>query len=104
MPSDKDVTLNQRVQDLTQRTLGDLDALMQQMKADEKADAEESGFTTPIIYASTRGIHAQRVYKALRDKKLSSEYCKCGRRIISVAEADKLFKFSKPEEDNAADD
>lgn len=79
-----------------------LDDLMHQMKADELADAAEAGFTTPIIYASTRNIHAQRVYKALRDKKLESEYCKCGRRIINVAAADLLFKFKKEVDDDGS--
>lgn len=100
MPSSKDVALQQRATEPIERVVADLSELADQIRLDELADAEASGYMTPIDYAKARGIHPQRVYKALRDKKLQDSRCQCGRRVVCVADADELFKFRKGTEDD----
>ena len=78
-----------------------LDELLEQIKTDELNDAT---ILTPIEYARLRGIYAQRVYKALRDRKLQRVTCEhCGHRGISVELADELFGFKKEVNDGEGD-
>lgn len=79
--------------------LHDSDDLARQIAADELADAEASGLMTPIDYANSRGMHAQQVYRAIRNKKLEDQRCQCGRRVINVSEADTLFKRNRDAQD-----
>lgn len=74
------------------RFIGSMDDLQRAIEEDELRDAAETGTMTPINYARLRGLHAQRVYRAIRDGKLETKICGCGRKIINVAEADILFK------------
>lgn len=78
-----------------------LDDLLNQIKSDERNDAT---ILSPIEYARMRGIYAQRVYKALRDRKLKRETCEhCGHQGISVELADELFGFEKEVDDGESD-
>jgi hypothetical protein len=68
------------------------DELFAQMEEDERADRlEEQTLATPIDYARTRGIRPQQVYYHLRQGHLNWHTCSCGRRVISIQEADKLL-------------
>jgi hypothetical protein len=76
--------------------------MIAQMEADELADkAELSTHLTPIEYAKTRGMAPQKVYYQLRHhpSKLSTEICKCGRKVIDIAKADIVFGFKKVTDD-----
>jgi hypothetical protein len=79
--------------------LQNLDDLLRQIQEDERSDAVQ---LTPIDYGKLRGIYPQRVYKAIRNRKLTVINCLCGRRVVNVAEADVLFGFGK-EEDGEGD-
>jgi hypothetical protein len=69
-----------------------LDDLIKQMQDDEESDRiNVSGLATPINYARSRGIRPQKVYGWIRQGKLETEECPCGRRVINVDEADKLL-------------
>lgn len=65
-----------------------LDDLFRQMKLDELEDAT---LLTPVAYARSRGIYPQRVYQALRNRKLETTYCPCGRKCIDPKAADEVF-------------
>lgn len=81
--------------DAPKRVATDASELERMIREDELYDAEAIGRMTPIDYAKSRNIRAQRVYKAIRHKKLNDSRCQCGRRIIDVAEADALFKLTR---------
>lgn len=57
--------------------------------------AQEVGFLTPREYAKLRGMQPQLVYYYIRTKQIEPELCKCGRKIISVEQTDKLFASKK---------
>ena len=85
-----------------------LDDLLKQIEEDEKADALELAregqiVLTPIAYAKARGIRPQKVYSAIRNRKLAPERCPCGRLIVNIEAADTLFGFAK-EVNDALDD
>jgi hypothetical protein len=76
----------------------DTDELFAQMQEDERVDGLAARtHASPIDYARGRGIRPQKVYKALRDRKLLWDECNCGRRCIIIEEADALFGFKKEE-------
>jgi len=58
-------------------------------------DLEGATMMSPIDYAKRRGIYPQQVYKALRDKRLNPTTCECGRKVVVVDEADRLFKLGE---------
>jgi len=69
------------------------DDLFAQMEADELSDAiEVSDFATPINYARARGITPQSVYYHIRAGHLTKSHCACGRWVITVSEADEIFR------------
>jgi hypothetical protein len=70
----------------------DIEDLLKQMQADELEDKlVEFAYATPIEYARSRGIAPQKVYYHLRKGHLDWHVCDCGRRVVSVAEADALL-------------
>lgn len=70
-----------------------IDDLFKQMEADDLADEiEESGFATPINYARSRSITPQSVYYHIRAGHLTKSHCACGRWVITVSEADEIFR------------
>jgi len=58
---------------------------------DIKEQAELVGYLTPREYAKIRGMSPQLVYYHLRAGTIKDERCKCGRRVISVREADEAL-------------
>lgn len=73
-----------------------IDDLLRQMQEDEEADKlETQTHATPIEYARSRGIRPQRIYYYLRNRKLVSSNCQCGRRVIDMAEADELLGIKR---------
>ena len=78
------------------RIAANSDELLAMMEEDERNDAE---LLSPIEYARARGIYPQRVYKVIRQGKLTPEYCNCGRKCIRVTDADEVFGFKKEAED-----
>ena len=85
------------------RVAADSDELLRMIEEDERADAS---ILPPVQYARMRGIYPQRVYAALRNKKLETVWCPCGRRCIDVQTADEVFGFgvkaNLPEEEEVA--
>lgn len=76
-----------------------IDDFLKQVQQDDEEDRlAEQTHATPIEYARSRSIAPQRVYYYLRNKKLASSTCQCGRRVIDMAEADELFGFKKAQE------
>ena len=75
------------------RIAANSDELLAMMEEDERNDAE---LLSPIEYARARGIYPQRVYKALRQKKLVAEFCNCGRKCVRVTDADEVFGIERP--------
>jgi hypothetical protein len=73
-------------------TAADIDAFIEEMK---RADLEGATKMAPIDYAKLRGIFPQKVYKAIRDKRLAPVQCDCGRKVVVVEEADELFKLGR---------
>jgi hypothetical protein len=57
--------------------------------------ATEVGFLTPREYAKLRGFQAQLVYYYIRRKRIEPETCKCGRKVISVEQADSVMLHRK---------
>lgn len=72
--------------------MGGIDDAIREM---EKDDLEGATKLPPIQYAKLRSIYPQKVYTALRNRKLEWSKCECGRRVIVVEEADALFKLGK---------
>lgn len=60
-----------------------------------ETDVEGATLLPPIQYAKLRGIYPQKVYKALRGKRLDVAICQCGRRCVSIEEADEHFKLGR---------
>lgn len=77
----------------------DIDGLLREMERD---DLEGATKLPPIQYAKLRGIYPQKVYKAIRDKKLEPTKCDCGRKVVVVEEADEFFKLGKWKRADAA--
>jgi hypothetical protein len=84
-----------------------LDDLLKQIQEDELSD---TNLLPPIQYAKLRGLYPQRVYKAIRDdrnKRTIWKTCECGRLVVIVEAADKLFGFktvSEEDEDGSSGD
>jgi len=66
-----------------------IDEVIAEMEADELSDAKK---LSPRDYAKLRSMYPQKVYAALRNKRLAWGWCDCGRKVIVVDEADKFFK------------
>lgn len=78
------------------RRAANIDDLQRMIEEDERIDkAELLNKMTPIEYARLRGMAPQRVYYYLRNKKLASETCQCGRRVIDVKDTDELLAIKK---------
>lgn len=75
--------------------LANIDALIDAIKRDELDGATH---LTIMDYAKLRNLYPQRVYKAVREAKLGTRKCDCGRKVIDVLEADILFKVKTEEE------
>lgn len=73
-------------------TGGNLDDLIEQMKKD---DLEGATKLPPIQYAKLRGIYPQKVYAALRSRRLEWSTCECGRKVVVVDDADKFFRLGQ---------
>jgi hypothetical protein len=74
-----------------------LDELVRQMQLDEVEDAE---YVTPVNYAKIRPkLTPQLVYYRIRTGKLVPYQCACGRKVIKIEEADKVFGFTNEEEE-----
>jgi len=69
-----------------------IDDFIRQAEEDELADATK---LPPIQYAKLRGIYPQKVYAAIRARKLEERNCDCGRKIVVVEEADEYFKLGR---------
>jgi hypothetical protein len=65
-----------------------IDEAIEQM---ELEDLEGATVMPPIDYAKLRGLRPQKVYKAIRDGRLENRRCECGRKVVDVDTADKLF-------------
>lgn len=74
---------------------GNLDDLIAQMKLD---DLEGATKLPPIQYAKLRGMYPQKVYTAIRNHRLEATTCECGRKVIVVADADRLFGIQGAEQ------
>lgn len=73
-----------------------IDDFLKRVQEDEEADKlETQTHATPIEYARSRGMAPQRVYYHLRNNRLASSTCQCGRRVIDMAEADELFDIKR---------
>jgi len=72
--------------------VGGIEELLKEMERD---DLEGATKLPPIQYAKLRGIYPQKVYAALRNKKLEPTRCECGRKVVVVEEADEYFKLGK---------
>ena len=70
--------------------MGGIDDFIRQAEEDELEDAVQ---LPPIQYAKMRGLRPQRVYAAIRNRKLEDKYCLCGRKVVVVDDADKFFKL-----------
>lgn len=69
-----------------------IDDVIAKMMKDELEDAKR---LKPIQYAKLRGLYPQRVYKAIRNRKLEVITCDCGSKVIEVAVADEVFKVGR---------
>lgn len=69
------------------------DQLFEQMQRDELLDSPlaEAGKATPRDYAKMHGIQPQRLYYYIRRGNLATSLCDCGRKVISIKEADDLL-------------
>ncbi len=71
--------------------MGGIDDAIQEM-AD---DYEGATKLPPIQYAKMRGMYPQKVYAAVRNGKLKTHWCDCGRKVVIIEEADEYFKLGK---------
>jgi hypothetical protein len=82
----------------------------------QKDDLAEQQWMTPVAYAKVRPISSPQIYQLARNKKLVLdekdllEWCRCGRRVLNVREADIFFSRRRPdwpvkptEDDNGVD-
>jgi hypothetical protein len=85
--------------------MGSIDDFIRQAEEDELKDATK---LPPIQYAKLRGIYPQKVYAAIRSRKLEQRNCDCGRKIVVVKEADEYFKLgayaAQPAVSNASEE
>lgn len=82
-----------------QPTFQTLDDVIRQMQLDEVEDAE---YATPVNYAKIRPkLTPQLVYYRIRTKKLPVYICQCGRKVIKIEDADKLFGFVEEEQNES---
>lgn len=58
-------------------------------------DVEGATMLPPIQYAKLRGIYPQKVYAALRSRRLPWAQCECGRKCVVIEVADEHFKLGK---------
>lgn len=72
------------------------DALLQRMELDEITDAP---LISPVNYAKIRPIKPQLVYYAIRNGKLKTHHCNCGKRCISREEADAFYRERRGEKE-----
>jgi hypothetical protein len=77
-----------------------IDDVIREMKDDELSDRTvEQNKATPIDYARLRSrttgkkMAPQKVYYAIRTGRLELEDCNCGRHVIDIDKADKLFNL-----------
>jgi hypothetical protein len=69
-----------------------IDDFIREAEEDERADATK----LPVIeYAKLRGLYPQKVYTAIRNRKLEQHWCDCGRKVVWIEEADEYFKLGK---------
>lgn len=87
-----------------------IDDFLKQVEEDERADRlEEQRKATPIDYArmvarqTGQSFPPQKVYYNIRNKKLALEDCICGRHVIDIETANKLFGLKKETGDNDED-
>jgi hypothetical protein len=66
---------------------------------DIQEQADEIGYLTPREYAKLNGLNPQLVYYYIRTKKIEVEHCKCGRKVIHIEAADKVFANSRAGKD-----
>jgi len=66
-----------------------IDQLIADMQAFDREGAE---FMTPVQYSKIRPVKSPQVYSWLRQGQLGWKHCDCGRKVISVAEADELMR------------
>jgi hypothetical protein len=77
-----------------------IDDLLKQMMEDEREDRlATQTLSRPIEYARSRGFAPQKVYAALRNKKLDWHICDCGHKCVNIEEADELFGIKKEEDE-----
>ena len=65
------------------------DDLIREMQAFEQ---EGAAFMTPVQYSKIRPIRSPQLYAYMRKGALAWKRCDCGRRVISVDEADELLR------------
>jgi hypothetical protein len=66
-----------------------IDEFESQVRKDE---LEDQPLITPVEYGRLRGIAPQLVYYYIRNKKLATQICPCGRRCVVKEEADEHFR------------
>jgi hypothetical protein len=66
-----------------------IDEFEQQVRKDE---LEDQPLITPVEYGRLRGIAPQLVYYYIRNKKLATQICPCGRRCLNKEETDEHFR------------
>lgn len=79
--------------------VGGIDELLKEM---QREDLEGATKLPPIQYAKLRSIYPQKVYAAIRNRKLEPTKCECGRKVVVVEEADEYFKLGKWKRTNQA--
>jgi len=62
---------------------------------DIQEQADTVGFLTPREYARLRNMAPQMVYYYIRNKVIETDYCRCGRRVLNVQEADNRIQAQK---------
>jgi hypothetical protein len=68
------------------------DELIAQMQLDELSEAP---LISPVNYSKIRPITPQLVYYAIRNKKIKTYVCNCGRRCIDIKEADDFYRAKR---------
>ncbi len=84
-----------------------IDDIIKEMQDDEASDrAEQQKMATPIDYARLRSrstgktFAPQKVYYSIRNRRLKLYDCICGRHVINIEEADKLFGFTQEDDED----
>lgn len=65
------------------------DEIIALLKSQENEGAEH---LTPVAYAKIRPIHAPYLYNLIKNHKLPTDRCQCGRLILNVDDTDRFFK------------